>query len=187
MSWIDDVVSFGSKIYKSVSSSEIGSSLAKTAILGVLLNQVNKSINKENSPPQASRTNQPDRFVREQMSPDSTHAIPVVYGTAFTKGIITDAYLAPDNLTMWYCITIAEKTGTLLSTSADSVISFNEIWWNDQKLSFQSDGITVAAGTDVNGNVNSNIAGLIEIYCYNDGSQSPTIPFGYTNGSLGAA
>jgi hypothetical protein len=187
MSWIDDVVTFGSSLYKNVASSQIGSALAKTAVLGLLLNQVNKSVNKQNSVPDTANSTQPDRLVREQLSPDTNHSIPVVYGTAYTKGIITDAYLSNDNLTMWYCVTIAEKTGTLLSTNADSVITFQEIWWNNQRLAFLSDGITVASGTDENGNVNTNINGLIEIYCYNNGSQSPTIPIGYSNGSLGAA
>lgn len=183
MSFLDDIVSVG----KSVISNPIGGALAKTAVLGLLLNQMNKSVNKGSSLPDAANSTQPDRWVREQLSPDAKHSIPVVYGTAYTKGIITDAYLAPDNLTMWYCITICEKTGTLLSTSADSVISFQEIWWNNQKLAFNSDGITVASGTDTDGNVNTNINGLIEIYCYNNGSTGATIPIGYTNGSLGSA
>lgn len=187
MSFLDDIVSFGSSLFKSVASSEIGSSLAKTAALGILLNQVNNSINKENSLSDTANSSQPDRWVREQLSPDTGHSIPVVYGTAFTKGIITDAYLAEDNLTMWYCITICEKTGTLLSTSADSVISFQEIWWNNQKLAFKTDGITVASATDADGNVNTNVDGLIEVYCYNNGSTGATVPVGYTNGSLGSA
>lgn len=187
MSWIDDVVSFGSKAIKTVASSDIGSSLARTAVLGLLLNQMNKSVNKQNSLPDAANSTQPDRFVREQLSPDSKHSIPVVYGSAFTKGIITDAYMTADNQTMWYCITICEKTGTLLSTSADSVITFDEIWWNQQKLAFNSDGITVSSATDADGNVNSNVSGLIEVYCYNNGGSGPVVPTGYTNGGLYAA
>jgi len=184
MSWIDDVVSFGSNAAKAISSSELGSSLARTAVLGLILNQMNKSVNKQNSLPDTANTTQPDRFVREQMSPDTNHSIPVVYGTAYIKGIITDAYMASDNQTMWYCITIAEKTGTLLSTNADSVISFNEIWWNNQKLTFNADGITAASATDSDGNVNTNVAGLIEVYCFNNGSIHPVAPVGYTNGNL---
>lgn len=181
MSWIDDIVSFGSNAVKMVASSDIGSSLAKTAVLGLMLNQMNKSVNKQNSLPDTANSTQPDRFVREQMSPDSNHSVPVVYGSAFIKGIVTDAYMAPDNQTMWYCITICEKTGTLLSTGQDSVISFNEIWWNNQKLSFNADGITVASATDSDGNVNTGVAGLIQVYCFNNGSTSPVMPVGYTN------
>lgn len=187
MSWIDDVVSFGSSAVKNIASSDIGGALARTAVLGLLLNQMNKSVNKGNSLPDTANSTQPDRFVREQMSPDVKNSIPVVYGTAFTKGTITDAQLSSDNLTMWYCVTIAEKTGTIMSTSADSTISFNEIWWNNQRLSFQADGITVASATDANGNVNSNINGLMAVYCFNNGSTSPVVPLGYSNGGLNSA
>lgn len=183
MSWLDDIVSAG----KSLIKSDIGSSLAKTVTLSLLLNQVNKSINKENSKPDISNSTQPDRFVREQLSPDVNHSIPVIYGTAFTKGIITDAFMSDDNLTMWYCITICEKTGTLLSSGADSEISFLEIYWNNQKLAFASDGVVVASATDPDGVTNTDVAQLMEIYCYNNGSTSPTLPSGYSNPFLNSA
>lgn len=187
MSFLDDIVSVGSSIFKTVSSSKIASGLAKTVALGFLLNKVNSSLNKKNSPPPQATTAQPDRFVREVLSPSTNHSVPVVYGTAFIKGIITDAYLAPDNLTMWYCVTICEKTGTKLSDSQASDFSFNEIYWNDYKLNFENNGIIVSSGVDSNGNTNTNIAGLIEIYCYAGNSQSPKVPVGYSNGSLGSA
>jgi hypothetical protein len=187
MSFLDDIVSVGSTLYKSISGSQIASGLAKTAVLGLLLNQVSKSMNKKNSPPPQANTSQPDRFVREPLSPSSQHAIPVVYGTAYVKGIITDAFLSNDNLTMYYCVTICEKTGTKLSDSTASTFSFDEIYWNDYKLNFASDGVTVTSGVDSNGNTNTNINGLMEIYCYRGGSSDPTVPVGYTNGSLGSA
>ena len=184
MSFLDDVVGFGSTLYNSVASSNIASSLAKTAALGLILNQVSKSINKDNSKKDTANTAQPDRFVREQLSPDTNHSIPVVYGTAFIKGIITDAFMTNDNGTMFYCITISEKTGTLLSTSADSVISFNNIFINDAQVTFQSDGITVQSITDADGVVDNQMNGFIKIYCFNNGSSSPVVPDGYTNSNL---
>jgi hypothetical protein len=184
MSWIDDIVSFGSNAVKMVSSSNIGSALAQTAVLGLLLNQMNKGVNKQPSLPDTANSSQPDRFVREQMSPDTNHSIPVVYGSAFIKGIITDAFMADDNQTMWYCITICEKTGTLLSNSQDSVISFNEIWRNNQKLIFNADGVTVSSAIDENQTVTTDPSGLIEVYCFNNGSNSPVLPTGYSNVNL---
>jgi hypothetical protein len=186
MSFLDDIFSFGSNVIKSVSSSQIGSSLAKTAALGLLINQLSKSTNKENSSPDAARSPQPDRFVREQMSPDTTHSIPVVYGTAFTGGIITDAYLQNNN-TMYYCVTICENTGTLLSSGSASQISFLEIYWNNQLLTFDTDGITLTSATDADGVVNTAVNGLIEVYCFRNGSTNPVVPVGYTNGSLNSA
>ena len=184
MSFLDDVVGFGSTLYNSVASSSIASSIAKTAALGLILNQVSKSVNKDNSKTDTANTTQPDRFVREQLSPDTNHSIPVVYGQAFIKGIITDAAMTNDSGTMWYCITICEKTGTLLSTGADSVITFNKVYINDAEVTFQSDGITVQSITDADGVVDNQMNGLIKIYCFNNGSNSPVVPDGYTNASL---
>lgn len=184
MSWLEDLASIGSTIFSSPTARNIAGSLAKTAGLALILNQVNKSVNKENSVPDPATTSQPDRFVREQLSPDTNHSIPVVYGTAFIKGIITDAVLTDNNGVMWYCITICEKTGTLLSTGADSVISFNKIYLSGSEITFQSDGITVASITDADGVTDTGVNGLIKIYCFNNGSNSPKLPDGYSNPNM---
>jgi hypothetical protein len=184
MSWLDDLSSLGSSIFKSQASQNIALNVAKTAALGLILNQVSKSVNKDNSKPTVANTSQPDRFVREQLSPDTNHSVPVIYGTAFTKGIITDAVLSDDNKTMWYCITICEKTGTLLSTSAASSFTFNKVYLNSGEVTFQSDGITVQSITSADGILDNQMNGFIKIYCFNNGSNSPVVPEGYTNGSM---
>lgn len=187
MSFLDDIASFGSKIFGSISGSNIASTVAKTAALGFIVNQVNKSVNKPNSVPEIAKTAQPDRFVREQLSPDTNHSIPVVYGTAFIKGIITDATLSADNKTMFYCVTICEKTGVKLSDSLDSVITFDKIFLNGNTVQFQNDGITVQQTVDEDGNVDNSMNGLIKFYCFNDGGYSPVTPVGYSSPSLGFA
>lgn len=188
MSFIDEVLAVGSTLFSRVAKSDMGKNIAKTIALGVILNQTQKSINKQNSKPDTANTTQPDRFVREQLSPDTKHAIPVVYGTAFVKGVITDAWLTADKTTMWYCVTICEKTGnTNLGAGAASVLSFEEIYLNESLITFQSDGITVASITDANGNTSTDPAGLIKIYCFNNGSTSPVVPTGYVNGGLSSA
>ena len=184
MSFIDDLAQVGSKLFDSVASSNIASTVAKTAALGFLLNQVNKSTNKQNSLPGTANSTQPDRTVREQMSPDSNHSIPVVYGSAFIKGIITDAILSSDKKTMWYCVTICEKTGLKLSDGQDSVINFEKIYWNGNEITFQSDGVTVQSTADEDGNVDNSMNGFVHIYCFNNGSGNPVAPLGYTNTGL---
>lgn len=187
MSFLNDIVSFGSKIFGSISGSNIASTVARTAALGFIVNQVNKSVNKQNSVPEIAKTNQPDRFVREQLSPDTNHSIPVVYGTAFIKGIITDAKLTNNNKTMFFCVTICEKTGTKLSDSLDSVITFDQIFLNGNTVQFQNDGITVQQTADEDGVIDNSMNGLIKFFCYNNGSAAPVSPVGYSNGNLGFA
>lgn len=184
MSFIDDVVGYGKKAFGFLKGDGIGSSIARAATLGLLINQVTKSMNKDNQKPDAANSQQPVRYTKEQLSPNTQHSIPVVYGEAFVKGIITDAHMEANNKTMWYCVTICEKTGTLLSDSTDSVLSFLEIYRNNEKLNFNSNGITVNSATDADGVTNNGVNGLIEVYCFNDGSNSPVVPLGFTNGSL---
>lgn len=187
MSFLDDVVSIGKSVTGFLGGSGLGSTLAKTALLGLALNQVNKSINKDNSKPDPSSNQRQDTKTREQLQPSTDNAIPVIYGSAFVRGIITDA-VQVDRKYMWYCITVCEVTGKVnLGTGADSSITFKEFYINKGKVTFQGDGVTVAAITDDDGNVNSDINGLVKIYCYKDGSVNPVAPFGYTIPGLTAA
>lgn len=162
MSFLDDIVGF-------LGSNSIGSSLAKTALSAFVLNRVQSSITKENE----AKTQTKEVGVREQVDPDTEHKIPVVYGQAYVQGVVTDAALTNSDQTMWYCITLSEKTGTILSTSADSVISFKEVWWNGNKCEFGTDGITVKGAYNTEG-VYVDFGSSIKIYPFNNGSTSPT-------------
>ena len=125
-------------------SSGNGANLAKTALLGFALNQITSSLNKEND---ALKQTQPyraqvDQGVRLQVSPSANQKIPVCYGRSTLGGIITDARLSTDQTEMYYVITISETTGTLLSNSAASSYVFNDVFMDDERIIFQSDGIT---------------------------------------------
>lgn len=186
-SFLDDIIDVGSGLWKSFTGSGTGPAIARATALGFLLKEVTDSINKDNQKPSPADTNKPDAGVRLQVQPDTQHAVPVVYGDAWLGGIVTDAQITNSNQTMWYCLTLCEKTGTLLSNGQSSVITFRDMYWDRNKITFQADGITVASFTDPEGNVDTNPAGLIKIYCFNGGSTSPTVPYGYTNGSLNFA
>jgi len=183
MSFIDDIVSIGKSVGGFLTGNSLGSQLAKTALLGLALNQVNKSVNKNNDVPRTPTISE----TREQYIPNTENSVPVVYGDAFVRGIITDAY-QQDRKYMWYCITVCEVTGkTNLGTGADSVISFKDIYINKGRCTFASDGITVTQTQDDDGEINTAVNGLIKIYCFNNGSSSPVVPVGYSNGGLIAA
>lgn len=186
MSFIDDIFDAGKDIISGVGdflgSGSLGGNLAKSALLGYGLRKITQSINKDNTKEDTAVVNptKPDQGVRLQVDPDPEHKIPVVYGRARLGGIISDAAMSIDNQTMYYCITICEKTGTIWSTNQASSISFQDIYWNDQRLEFNSDGITVAYSVDKNGNVDRSLAGLVQVYCYSGNSTTPVAPAGYT-------
>ena len=185
MSWLDDIVDFGSTALNWLGANPIVGSLAKTAILGYGLNKVTSSINQDNAA--KNKTSEPDPGVRLQVDPDPQHKIPVVYGNAFLGGIVTDAAITNSNQTMFFCVTICERTGVKLSDTVQSVITFKDIYINDERVVFKSDGITVDSTVDRTGTVNDSPRDLIKIYCYNNGSTGAVVPAAYSNASLSNA
>lgn len=177
MSFLDDIASAGQWL----GGNSIGAALARTAITGYALNKLTQSINPANNTPT-------DTGARQQVEAKTDNSIPVVYGTAYLGGIITDAVLTTDNSTMYFCLTLCEKTGaTNLGAGADSVITFGDIYRDDMRLIFADDGITVLKAVDRDGKECGKPANKIKVWCFNNGSDSPTVPTNYTNGSLQSA
>jgi hypothetical protein len=179
MSFIDDIKSVGSYL----TGDSTGAALARTAMLAYAVYKVNKTATPDNSPsaPQA------DAGQRLQLDPKTTNAIPVVYGSAFLGGSITDAQSTNDNKTMTYCITICEKTGNKLSDGLPSNFVFRDIYCNDQRIVFKSDGITAAYSVDRDSNIDYSIADLVQVYCYAGSSTNQVAPYGYSLGSTANA
>jgi hypothetical protein len=179
MSFLDDLVDLGSTAVGYLSGNSLGSNLARTALTGYALNQINKSINRGNA------NSQPDQGVRLQVDPSPDNKIPVVYGKTTLGGIISDAELVDNNKTMYFCLTICEQTGNLDLGSGDaSEITFNKVYWNDEEVVFKSDGITVDYTVDTAGTQNTNYRDLVKIYCFSGNSNSPVVPDYYTGTGL---
>lgn len=166
MSFIDSIVSVGKSAFGFLQGNGIANSLARTALLGYALNRVNKSANKANE-------NQQPQGTEVQIDPDTEYSVPVLYGSGYVSGKIVDAVLADNNTAMYLCVAICEKTGRLVST-APSVISFEEVYFDNFRVSFQSDGITSDIIYDDNGNQSDLWRGLIKVYPFNGNSESPT-------------
>lgn len=187
------IVDIGSKAIDFVKGSSIASTLLKTVITGYTLNKTTNSIKKQN----ATNTTgggtiaTVDPGVRLQVPADQSNKVPVVYGQAQLGGIITEAVMDQDNTRMTYVMTICEMTGTKLSDSAASSFTFKDVYYNDQRIVFETTGgeagITAAYSTDSSGNRDYSIAGLVKVYCYNGNSDSGVAPENYTNGSVPAA
>jgi len=148
----------------------IGATLARSVIGNFDNNFVNRFLNPSN---QGKPSQQPQPGQKITLNPDMQNYIPVIYGEAYASGIITDAVMSNDNLTMWYCITISEKTGNLID-GTPSVMTFKEAYFDGMRLTFQSDGVTVDLAIDEEGNTCDNYRGLIKIYPFNGDSDEPT-------------
>ena len=190
MSFLDNIIDIGKGIIGGiggiVGGKGIGGNIARTAILGFLLNRLNKSTQQPNNTPQVQAAT-PDYGVRLQVEPNVDQQVPVLYGSAVLGGIITEAVLSNDNKTMTYVLTLCEKTGTKISDDLASTFQFKNIFWDDNRIVFDSDGVTAQYMTDRDGNVDRTIAGLVRVYCFAGSSTTPVAPVGYTNPGLSAA
>jgi hypothetical protein len=183
MSFLDSVVSFGKTALGFVGGDTLGGSLARTALLGFATKKLNDMVVKENEAGQAAKR---DMGTREQVDPDTEHAIPVVYGEAYLSGMVTDAVLTSDNKTMWYCITLSEKTGSLMN-GTPSVISFKELYWNGNRVEFGADGVTVSGMVSEDKVVANNYNGKVRVYPFNNGSTGATKFVGLGTGNSSPA
>jgi hypothetical protein len=111
----------------------------------------------------------------------SENKVPVLYGTSYLGGTITDAVMTNSNQTMYFAITLSEKTGLVYSTNTASNYLVQDVYWNNQRIIFQDDGVTCDYTVDTNSIVDSSLHGNLKIYCYKGNSDSPAIPEGFTN------
>jgi hypothetical protein len=179
MSFVDDKVSYD-KTQGNSGGNSTSDKIARAAIAAGILNQALAS-KKEND-------KEKDKGVREQVDPDADHSVPVVYGTAFVKGAVTDAFMEPSGEIMWYCLTLCEKTGNLLSTGQPSVIRIEKMYWNTSELILQGDGVTASrlVQEDRDPPVDDSIFGQVQVFLYNDGSNNQTYPLGASGSNVPA-
>tara|TARA_R110002051_G_scaffold318711_1_gene401439 strand:+ start:5340 stop:6131 length:792 start_codon:yes stop_codon:yes gene_type:complete len=148
----------------------IGGQVNQIILTGIALRQFYNASQAENN---QKIEEIPDTGVRLQLSADTSQKIPVVYGTAFLGGKLTDVRMTDNNQTMWYCLTLCEVTGTVLSTSTASAFIFKDIYYNNNRVVFNTDGFTIKETVDVNGKIDKSLKDLVEIYCFKNGSNAP--------------
>jgi len=106
---------------------------------------------------------------RQQIAPATDNKLPVVYGSAWLGGTITDLSISYDNQDMYFVLALSEVTGNGLDT-----ISFGDIYYGGKKVVFKENGYTVDYLIDEsNGSEDKNVSGKINIYLYRNGSNNP--------------
>jgi len=106
---------------------------------------------------------------RQQLAPATNNKLPIVYGTAYVGGTGIDLSISQNNQEMYYVLALCEVTGT-----GSDTISFGDIYYSGKKVAFDTDGYTVASLTDEStGVVDTTVAGKIQIFLYNNGSNNP--------------
>lgn len=128
------------------------------------------------SPPSlSSQTPEPNPGSRAQTPPAGNNKLPVVYGHAWTGGIVTDLSITTDNQTLYYVFALSEVTNTESSSvgGADT-ITFGDVYWGGKKCIFDATDLTkVIKLRDPSTNQDQDISGYMNIYFYKNGSNQP--------------
>jgi len=106
---------------------------------------------------------------RIQAPPATDNKLPVIYGSAWVGGIVTDLSITQDNQTLYYVMALSEVTGN----GADT-ITFGDIYYGGKKVIFNSTNLySVDSLLDESTGNSQTINGNIKIYLYKNGSNSP--------------
>ena len=173
MDFLSSLISVGKSALGFITGKGIGSQLARTVLTGLAVRKLQQAQQNDINTDDSIQEEEPDFGVRLQSSADPSQKIPVVYGTAFTGGKLIDVRMTDNNQTMWYCLVLSERTGVKMSDSVQSAITFKDIYYNNSRVVFKADGVTIDNTVDVNGKVDHSLKDLVEIYCFNNGSTNP--------------
>ena len=153
---------------------ELGASaIVAMAITMVASAIATRAFANQNQPDSGGSSSTPDPGNRQQVAPATNNKLPVVYGTAWVGGIITDLTISDDNQQLYYVLSLSEVTSTNDGQTPDA-ISFGDIYYGGKKVQFQSNGYTVASLLDESTGVeDTTVNGRIEFYLYSNGSNNP--------------
>ena len=111
---------------------------------------------------------------RLQIPPAGDNKIPVIYGSAYTGGTITDVSITSDYQNLYYCLALCEVTNTENGGTPDT-ITFGNVYWGGKRVVFDGTGYVVASLLDEStGLYDYSVAGKLEFYFYKNGSTNPT-------------
>ena len=109
---------------------------------------------------------------RVQLPPATDNKIPVIYGSAFVGGPVTDAKISVDQKFMWYVVALAEHT----DTTAGSGYTFDtsNIYYEGKKVQYGSNGVVTGLINNSPGGseIDTKVNGKIYIWLFTNGSSS---------------
>jgi hypothetical protein len=110
---------------------------------------------------------------RVQLPPATDNKLPVIYGSAFIGGSITDAKISTDQKTMWYVVALADVT----DSTPGSAYTFGNIYYDNKLVTFGTGGdaakvVSLTTNTTGTPEVDTKIDGNLFIYLFNNGSNS---------------
>ncbi len=111
-----------------------------------------------------------------QLPPAGDNKVPVIYGTAYTGGIVTDLSITSNNQKLFYVLTLAEVTNTAPGQTADT-ITFGNVYWGGKLCVFGTGADTykvIGLLDESTGVTDTTVNGKLNIYLYRNGSANPS-------------
>jgi hypothetical protein len=124
------------------------------------------------APSQNQVDSQPNPGNRQQLPPAGDNKLPVVYGTAYVGGIITDMSISQNNQDIYWVMALSEVTNTENGGSGD-IITFGDIYWGGKKCVFGANGYSVTGLLDESTGETQDVSGCMDIWLYRNGSANP--------------
>ena len=118
--------------------------------------------------PSSNQNNLPNPGNRQQLPPAGDNKLPVIYGSAYIGGMITDLTISEDNQDIYYVISLCEVTNTETGGTPDN-ITFGNVYWGGKKCVFGTDG-AVTGLLDESTNETQDVSGNMDIWLFNNGS-----------------
>lgn len=146
--------------------------------IGFAVNMIVSAVISKAFAPKSYNTNDetPNPGSPTQLPPAGDNKVPVIYGSAYTGGIITDLSITNNNQRLYYVLTLAEVTNTAPGQTADT-ITFGNVYWGGKRCVFGTGADTykvVGLLDESTGITDTTVNGRLNIYLYNNGSASPT-------------
>ena len=89
------------------------------------------------APNQSNIAEQPNPGNPQQLAPAGDNKLPVIYGTAYVGGIITDLSISQNNQDIYWVISLCEVTNSESGGTPDN-ITFGNVYWGGKRVVFGS-------------------------------------------------
>jgi hypothetical protein len=133
-------------------------------------------ISKIFAPNLPNQQTEPNVGNRQQVPPAGDNKLPVVYGSAWVGGIITDMSISEDNQELYWVMALSEVTNSENGNTPD-VFTFGDVYWGGKKCVFSTtagETYKVTGLLDESTGLTQDVAGYMDIYLYRNGSYNPT-------------
>ncbi|CAB4121927.1 hypothetical protein UFOVP17_28 [uncultured Caudovirales phage] len=112
---------------------------------------------------------------RQQVPPAGDNKLPIIYGTAWVGGIVTDMSISSNNQDVYWVLALSEVTNTESGGTPDT-ITFGDIYWGGKKVIFSTTAgqtYKVTGLYDPSTAAIQDVTGYMDIWLYRNGSNNP--------------